>query len=156
MLQITIHYTENLPSDDSFKTRRFTVELTQDVPDTADINSITERLFVVAKANVEAQVARARGDLALRDMTKSNGNHQPVATPAATPGLSPQSKENGNGNGGSPRLASAKQIKYLLELAKKASWSHDEIIALPAEFNMRRFEELTSHEASALIERFSN
>ena len=148
MPEVKVNYCENLPAtDNSYKTRRFTVELTQDVADTADINGITERLFVVAKANVQAQVERARGDMALREMNGMNGkNHAPVA---------PQPSQPAGNSNGTPRLASQKQVKFLLELARKVGLSHDEIRALPAEFKKTTLVSLTSQEASQLIDRFN-
>lgn len=143
MPQITVHYTENLPSsDDTYKTRRFTVELTQEVADNSDINSITERMFAVAKSNVQAQVERAKGDMALREMNGMKGNKNAPAAPQSPPSSS-------------QKPASSKQIKYLLELAKKAGMDEASIRSLPSEFQKSSFEALSSSEASKLIDSFS-
>jgi len=146
MPEITVHYTENLPStDDSYKTRRFTVELKQSVPENGDITGITQRLFMVAKANVQSQVERAKSDLAIAEQNGSNGFQQPApAAPVAS---------NGNGNG---RKATQKQIKYLFQLGQKAGLSREQVNALPQQyFSKQDFQSLTSSEASNLINTLS-
>jgi len=58
-------------------------------------------------------------------------------------------------NAEAPRPATAKQIKYLLELAKSSGMEEKAIRALPTECKKTSFEALSSSEASKLIESFS-
>jgi len=75
----------------------------------------------------------------------------PVQQPPATPAPAAPAPVNGPGPGTS-KPASSKQIKYLLDSAKRIGLSKVEIQNLPASFKKTTFESLTSVEASKLIE----
>jgi hypothetical protein len=79
MPQVTVNYTENLPSsDNSYKTRRFAMELTQEVPDGVDVTKATQSLFLFAKANVRSQVEQAKAELEMTGMTSLLSEASPL------------------------------------------------------------------------------
>jgi len=116
---------------------------------THEIESSSQKLFALCRKIVSAQKSVNVDSLLNNDNPPVN--HSQNTQP-------PQSNaQNANGNNQSPpRPATQKQIKFLLELAKNANLSHDEILKLPAVYKKDRFEQLTAYEASALIDRYNN
>ncbi|MBF0433559.1 MAG: hypothetical protein HQK83_19935 [Fibrobacteria bacterium] len=138
-MQITINYSENLPGE-QYKTKRWAAELSQQIPDNADVNSATRTLFEVAKSAVRAEVERAKGDQAFTGISNN---------PHSTPGNFSQTN-----NGTKP--ASEKQIRFLFRLAKNAGLSNEQVSALPQQyFGKAVLQQLSSHEASQLITQFN-
>ena len=116
---------------------------------TSEIESASQKLFALCRKIVSAQKSVNVDSLLNGEMPPVNHsqNQQP-------PQSSPQNANNNNQS--PPRPATQKQIKFLLELAKKANLSNDEILTLPAVYKKDRFEQLTAYEASSLIDRYNN
>jgi hypothetical protein len=151
MLEVSAHFSENLPSDDhSYKTRRFSCELKQQVPDGADLTAVTQRLFLIVKANVRAQVEQTRADL---EMPGVNGT-------GTMPIPAPEPPTNGIGNAQpmlerqpEPTHASDKQLRYILNLAKKAGLNDGQVRQLPMlRFHKASYDQVSASEASQLID----
>ena len=123
---------------------------------TKEIEDASQKLFALCRKIVAAQKGVNVDSLLNSDL---GGKQAPAAaatqTTASTPGApsaAPQPFNNGNAM---PKLATPKQIKWLLDLAKKAKLSHDEILSLPSTYKKERFEQLSAAQASALIDRFN-
>jgi len=144
MPEITAHYSENLPSSkESYKTRRFSCELKQVASDNTDITAITQRLFMIAKANVRSQVESAKSDLALGECNTAPTQDIQAPSPQPASTYTPQ------------KLATEKQISYLLRLARKNGLSYLEIRAIPSAHGKTRFEELSAKLVSSLIDSYN-
>ena len=160
MCQVTVKYSENLPSTEpnSYKTRHFAVELTEKVDDNDNAVEVTAQLFRVAKAQVKTQIMSETADLAMNQSQQSNYKPYPSPTqqvpfqPQRSPNPpSPQLQSSDNRNGFRP--ASPKQINFILMLAKKQGLKDYEIKNLPQNyFNASGFDQISSQQASELIE----
>jgi hypothetical protein len=109
---------------------------------THEIEEASQKLFALCRKIVSVQKSVNVDSLLNNDMP---------ATPA--PAVPPPATNN---NTTTVRLASQKQITFLLQLAKKSNLTHDEILSLPKSYNQTRFEDLSAQEASALIDRFNH
>jgi hypothetical protein len=147
MPEVTVNYTENLPStDETYKTRRFSIEIRQQIPENIDISPIADRLFFVAKANVQAQVSKAAADIALHDMPNGQPVPQPQQSVPSRPATPPAPSNV-------PKPVSTKQINFLFRLGKEAGLSDEQVRALPMQYYQKAMlHDLTSQEASALID----
>lgn len=159
-MEIKATYSENLPSAD-YKTHRWGIELTRQVPDNADAGTITQNLFLIAKASVRAEVERAKGDSALNDMPVGNPTHQqPVNYPTTNQPVSFQrnniSTNNNSASGSDSRPATQKQIKYLFNLGQKSNMSIEQVRNLAQQYyGKNNLENLSAKEASTLIDTLS-
>jgi hypothetical protein len=109
---------------------------------TREIEEASQKLFALCRKIIYAQKG-VNVDSLLQ------GEQLPATMPSGTP-AAPQSPSSS-----SQKLASSKQIKFLLELAKKAGMDETSIRSLPSEFQKSSFEALSSAEASKLIDSFS-
>ncbi|MBF0431955.1 MAG: hypothetical protein HQK83_11785 [Fibrobacteria bacterium] len=145
-MEIKINYSENLPGN-QYKTRRWSAELSQQVPDNTDVNTATRTLFEVAKSAVRAEVERAKGDNAF------NSFSQPTTVP---PNTTAPNTGNFNQTNNGTKVASEKQIRFLFRLGKNAGLSNEQISALPQQyFGKAVLQQLSSQEASQLISQFN-
>jgi hypothetical protein len=160
MCQVTVKYSENLPSTEpnSYKTRHFAVELTEKVDDNDKAVEVTAQLFRVAKAQVKSQIQSETADLAMsapksytpyeppKPLQQVPFQQQPPRNPTPQQ-FSPQDNRNDF------RPASPKQINFILMLAKKQGLKDYEIKNLPQNyFNATGFDQISSQQASELIE----
>ncbi len=83
-------------------------------------------------------------------------NIDTLLNPGVMPAAAPSANQDATAPPQQARPASSKQIKYLLELAKKSGMDDKSIRLLPSEFQKSSFEALSSNEASKLIDSFSN
>ncbi len=128
-MKVQVNYSENLPGDE-YKTRRWSAELSQEIPDNTDVLSATRMLFKVAKSAVRSELETAKDDSVFNQ-------NQPAFVPAL--------------NGA--RLVTDKQLKYLKRLGLNAGLTPEQVNAMPYQyFKKHNLEELTSKEASSLIE----
>ena len=160
MCQVTVKYSENLPSTEpnSFKTHHFTVELTEKVADDQSAVDVATQLFRVAKAQVKSEIMTAVADLAMNHPAPQQPQQVPFqqhpqpSYPSRQP--SPAPHNNGTSTGFKP--ASPKQINYILTLAKKQGLKEYEIKNLPMSyFNAPGFNALSQQQASDIIESLS-
>jgi len=77
----------------------------------------------------------------------------PAPAPAAT---APSANQEAPATPQQPRPASSKQIRYILQIAKKNGLTEAEIKNLPAHFDKADFSSLTSQEASDIIDHLTN
>ena len=159
---VTARYAENLPGD-NYKTRRYEAELSTTVETDAEVPAATERLFLIAKAQVQSQIARSSADLALHQNQSvpvqqprpqpQPQYHQPVQQFQPQPPQRQQQQTFPPRNNSAPRQASSKQIAYIQRLAKEQGYTPDQIRMLPRDYyNVQSFNELSSDEASSVIE----
>lgn len=135
MCQIAVHYQENLPSEsESYKTQHFAVDIREEVASNGNISQTISQMFRIAKANVQAQIMQAKGD----------SQFSPKQSP---PQQLPQNSSSANG-----KSATDKQIKYIKTLARKKGYSNDAINKLPYDYFGKSYYQLTSREASTIIE----
>lgn len=137
MCVAVVTYMENSPHhEEAYKTSRYAVELKENVPQGANVNEAISRLFMVAKNNVQAQIQQAKGDAAF--------SHQPAPSQQQT-----QPSQNGT------KPASEKQVKYIKTLARKKGYGNDAINSLPYDYFQKSYYQLTSREASTIIEKLN-
>jgi len=109
---------------------------------TREIEEASQKLFALCRKIIYAQKG-VNVDSLLQ------GEQLPATMPSGT-FAAPQSPSSST-----QKLSSSKQIKFLLELAKKAGMDEAAIRLLPTEFKKSSFEALSSAEASKLIDSFS-
>jgi hypothetical protein len=160
-MEIKATYSENLPSAD-YKTHRWGIELTRQVPDNVDAGTITQNLFLIAKASVRAEVERAKGDSALNEMPVGSPiqQQQPVNCTATNQQVPFQrnnpSTNNNSVSGNDSRPATQKQIKYLFNLGQKSNMSIEQVRNLAQQYyGKSSLDDLTAKEASTLIDSLS-
>jgi hypothetical protein len=141
---------------ENFQSTQHSISLEMDCAingNTREIEEASQKLFALCRKIVSAQKSVNVDSLLNNDMPVNLTTFPPAPqTPSFTPAPAPQQP---TGNGSSTRPATTKQIKFILELAKKSNLSHDEILALPLTYQRERFEQLSASQASALIDRFN-
>ena len=152
---VTARYAENLPGE-NYKTRRYEAELSTTVESDADVPATTERLFLIAKAQVQSQIARSSADLALQPSNQPQQQFRQQPNPPQRPQQSfppPHRQQPYQNRNSSPRQASSKQIDYIHRLAKEQGFTPDLIRMIPRDYcNVGSFADLSSDEASSIIE----
>jgi hypothetical protein len=141
-VKISAGYSDKVSQD--YNSTQYSLNLELDVVvngSTTEIESASQKLFSLCKKLVLAQRS-------VNVDTLLNPEAKPGASQSAPAG--PQSPSSSTA-----RPASGKQIKYLLELAKKSGMDEKAIRSLPSEFQKSSFEALSSSEASKLIDSFS-
>ena len=79
MPEVRVNYSENLPGE-QYKSRRFTVELTEQVNDIASVPRCTAVLFELAKKEVAYQMSMANGKPAVAtNGANSNAQDHPAS-----------------------------------------------------------------------------
>ena len=159
-LTVTARYAENLPSPDtSYKTRRFEAELSTTVETEAEIPQATERLFIVAKAQVQSQIARSSADLALHQSAPTQPPPQQQSYRPQPQNQQPQQSQPFNRRPPQQpqqnrfRAASSKQVNYIQRIAKEQGYTPDQVRMIPSDFfNVQSFNDLSSDEASSIID----
>ena len=132
-------------STQNFQSTQHSISLEMDCAingSTSEIEDASQKLFALCRKIVSVQKSVNVDSLLNNDATQTPSPPAPVSTPATGSNVIPIG------------TATSKQIKYLLELAKKASLTHDEILAIPGTYNKNMFEQLSASEASSLINRF--
>ena len=109
---------------------------------TREIEEASQKLFALCRKIINAQKGVNVDSLLQGDQL-----------PATVPPGAPAAPHSPSSNAQKP--ATNKQIKYLLELAKKSGMDEKSVRALPGEFQKSSFEALSSAEASSLIDSFS-
>jgi hypothetical protein len=132
--------------------------MSREVADDADINGITERLFSIVKANVQSQVERAKGDIALKEMNGMNGKSPvPAASLPAQPANSAPRPADGKAGGPNNKPSSARQVSYIFRLGHKAGLSDEQVRQLPMQYYGKPdLQSLSSSDASRIIETLSD
>jgi hypothetical protein len=118
---------------------------------TREIEEASGKLFALCRKIVSAQKG-VNVDTLLN--SESSGATKALSRPASAPEapvVPPVSPSTSNGNGAT-RDATPKQIRYILELAKKVGMSKADIHNLKASYNKKTFESLSSVEASKIID----
>ena len=150
MLKLNASYSKKVPADTEFSSQSFHASVEVELPDgltQEQLNAKIHETFDLVRNSVE---------------TELHGNtapQQPVLLPAegasnAPQGTSAQYQKNyGKRNGTtSDALASPKQVKYLLDLAKQYGVSPDQI---KVKFNVPSLESLTKTQCSRAIDELS-
>jgi len=136
MLKLTASYSKKVPGAEQYSSEGYHVSIEAECPqslleDPASLQDQVQSLFAEARSQVDQQISG--------EVPERGGRPQLV---------------NGNGNGRShsqPSRASNRQISYAASLAKRVwNMSPDE---LARELRVSRLDELTSKQASDLIER---
>jgi hypothetical protein len=138
-------------STENYQSQQYSVALEMDCTingSTREIEEASNKLFALCRKIVSAQKG-------VNVDTLLNNETPPVSSGASQPALAPTSAQTSaqapNGNG-TPKPATSKQIRYVLELAKKVGMSKVDIQNLPTTYKKQTFEALSSVEASKLIE----
>ena len=142
-VKISAGYSDKVSQD--YNSTQYSLNLELDVVvngSTTEIESASQKLFLLCKKLVLAQRSVNVDTLLNPEVKLGAGQNAPAA---------PQSPSSST-----LKPASNKQIKYLLELAKKSGMDEKSVRALPGEFQKSSFEALSSAEASTLIDSFSN
>ncbi len=146
-------------STENYQSQQYSVALEMECQingSTREIEDASNRLFALCRKIVSAQKG-VNVDTLLNNEAppaSSRPSQPATATPSAPPAAPPAGPSVPSGNG-TPKSATSKQIRYVLELAKKAGMSKPDIQNLPATYKKKTFESLTSVEASKLIESLS-
>jgi hypothetical protein len=134
-------------TSENYNSSQYSLNLELDVVvngSTTEIESASQKLFALCRKLVLAQRSVNVDTLLNREPSLAvPGANQNAPAASQSPSSSPQ------------KLASAKQIRFLLELAKKAGMDEASIRSLPTEYQKSSFEALSSSEASKLIDSFS-
>lgn len=144
-------------STENYQSQQYSVALEMDCTingSTREIEEASSKLFALCRKIVSAQKGVNVDGLLNNEAAPTASGPTPPATAPAAPAAPPAGPSAPNSNG-TPKLASAKQIRYVLELAKKAGMSTPDIQNLPATYKKQTFEALSSVEASRLIESLS-
>jgi hypothetical protein len=135
-------------TSENFNSTQNSIALEMDVQvngSTKEIEDASQKLFALCRKIIYAQKGVNVDSLLQSEQTMS-GTSQSVPSASQNPSSTVKIF---------PKLASAKQIRFLLELAKKAGMEDASIRSLPSEFKKSSFEALSSAEASKLIDSFS-
>lgn len=132
MPQVTIHYTEIIPME-RYASKHFTVELSDQVPDSPSIPRCTQTLFKIAREQVHAQITVAK-------------------IPAASSATAPESPSNSQPAVNIPaeHPATPKQISCIFAIGQSLHLSKEELEGMAGCHISTR--ELTSKDASKVIE----
>lgn len=140
-IKVSTGYADKVSKD--FQSQQFSVGLEMELTvngTTREIEDASEKLFALCRKIVSSQKSISVDSLL-------NGN-----TSQTIPGQNTeQPRGNGNGNG---KPATAKQIRYLHQLGKKADppLTDEQVRALPQQYYGKTLETMTSQEASNLID----
>jgi hypothetical protein len=141
-IKISAGYSDKVSQD--YNSSQYSLNLELDVVvngSTTEIESASQKLFSLCRKLVLTQRSVNVDSILNREASPGANQNAPAA---------PQSPSSS-----SQKPASSKQIKFLLELAKKAGMDEASIRSLPSEFQKSSFEALSSSEASRLIDSFS-
>ena len=163
MLKINASYSKKVPADTEYSSQSYHCQIESELPDGLTAQQLQERIhatFEMVRQSVEAEL---------------HGNQTgPTAAPLPEPVMPPVQPAPANVQNSSNRayaqqrttvnptyneatshvatLASSKQINYLLNLAKRAGWTMQNIID---HCQVNRLEEIGKRQCSQLIEQFS-
>ena len=160
MLKINASYSKKVPADTEYSSQSYHCQIESELPDGLTAQQLQERIhatFEMVRQSVEAELhGNQTGPTAAPLPEPVMPPVQPA--PANVPANAyPQQRTNQNPtyNDNTPRasaLASSKQINYLLNLAKRAGWTMQNIID---HCQVNRLEEIGKRQCSQLIEQFS-
>ena len=128
MPQISITYTETVPIE-RYASRRFTVELSDQVPDSASIPTCTKALFDLAKAQVAQQVSQVRASQQVSQARAPQESQQRSLIPA-------------------PTQATQRQLNCIFAISKTLGLSKEDVEAIAGD----RLSKLSAKKASDVIE----
>jgi len=149
MCVVSVHFQENLPAEnESFKTRHFAVDLKEEIPNNSNIPEAIAQLFRVAKASVQAQIQQFLGEQAF-----SQGQAVPAIPQFQQPKPQYQQPQPSQRTGST---ASDKQIRFIKQLARNKGFSPEAIQNLPFQYFQKEYGELSSREASTIIDNLNN
>ena len=132
-------------TSENYNSTQHSISLEMDVQvngSTREIEEASQKLFALCRKIIYAQKG-VNVDSLLQ------GDRLPATVPPGAP-AAPQSPSTN-----AQKPASAKQIRFLLDIAKKAGLDEKAIRTLPSEYKKATFQELSSNEASQLIDSFS-
>jgi len=135
MIKIIASASQKMPNGQEFGSRGAVITVEAEAADLAAVPAEAQRLLALA----EAQVLQHLGVNQNQPAPSTNG--RPYAARASRP--------SGNGRG-SPRPASAAQVRYLRQLVEQEAGAE---AALLQEHGIGRLEELSSRACSAAIDR---
>ena len=153
MLKLNASYSKKVPADTEYSSQSYHASVEVELPDLPpdQLNAKIHETFDLVRASVETEL---HGNTAPQ-------SSQPAQTPntQSQPGLYDNPPQNaakpayGKKNGTtSDALASPKQIKFLLDLARQYGVSPDQI---KAKFNVPALESLTKTQCSRAIDELS-
>jgi len=152
MCTISVHFQENLPAEnESYKTRHFAVDLKEEIPNNSNIPEAIAQLFRVAKTSVQAQIQQFLGEQAF-----SQGKAVPALPQYQQPPQQQFQQQQRQAPQQSGSSASDKQIRFIKQLARNKGFSPDAIQNLPFQYFQKEYRDLSSREASTIIDNLNN
>jgi hypothetical protein len=150
MLKLNASYAKKVPADTEFSSQSFHASVEVELPDgltQEQLNAKIHETFDLVRNSVETEL---HGNTAPQQPgllpAENNSNGQQMTS-------APSQKNYGKRNGTtSDAPASAKQIKFLLDLARQYNVSPDQI---KAKFNVPALESLTKTQCSRAIDELS-
>ncbi|HQC52015.1 MAG TPA: hypothetical protein PLE92_02705 [Lentisphaeria bacterium] len=161
MLKLSASYSKKIPAETEYSSQSYHCQIESELPDGLTAQQLQERIhatFEMVRQSVEAELHGTQAAAPLPE---------PVMPPVQP---APASVQQNNSNRAYARqratanqtyneaatnvaaLASSKQINYLLNLAKRAGWTVQNIID---HCQVNRLEEIGKRQCSQLIEQFS-
>ena len=155
-VRISAGYSDKI--SENYNSKQFSINLELDANingSTQEIEDASARLFELCRKIVEQQKGVSVDNLLSPVPSQPPPQQLPPSqnySPQPPQQNQPQQPANNNG---SVKLASDKQIKFIFSLAKKNKLPDYEVRNLPMQYNIQNFNELSSKQASEIIESLS-
>ena len=151
MLKLNASYSKKVPADTEYSSQSFHASVEIELPDglTPDqLNAKIHETFALVRESVESElhekaVLQPSLGSQMPPPQSQPGQHEPPAQNAGKPAYG---KKNGTTT---DALASPKQIKYLLDIARQIGYTVEQ---LKAKFNVPALESLTKTQCSRAID----
>ena len=152
--------TKKVPADTEYSSQSYHCQIESELPDGLTAQQLQERIhatFEMVRLSVEAELHGNQAAAPLPEPVMPPVQPAPANVQNSASHAYAQQRANVNPtyNETAPRvsaLASSKQINYLLNLAKRAGWTMQNIID---HCQVNRLEEIGKRQCSQLIEQFS-
>ena len=155
MLKLNQSYSKKVPATGEYTSQSYHCQIEVELPDGLSEQELTEKarkVFEFVRDSVEAELhnnapAQQPVQQMMPPLPQQNAPQQQYQQPAPQYQQN-QGKQHRNGNA----AASAKQVNYLLSLAKRAGWTIQQILQ---RCNVQAVEQIPSKVCSQLIQEFS-
>ena len=163
MLKINASYSKKVPAEIEYSSQSYHCQIESELPDGLTHEQLQARIhetFALVKQAVEAELhgvqesvpnTATASPLAPPTPQLPAATHQP-ANPVTPPQQAAQNYQRNKQHTRTYTPASAKQIDYLLNLAKRIGWSRQDIVN---HCQVNRLEEIDKLTCSHLIEQFA-
>ena len=150
MLKLNASFSKKVPAEQEYSSKGYSATIEVELPDGLNKEQLSQKIhetFQMVEASVESEIngafVAAQGQTPQLTMRQAANPQTPSSQP---------STRRGNGGSGNPSRASAKQIKFLLDIARR---TNTDIRPILHGMGVDAPESLTKQQCSALIDQLN-